>query len=166
MKTPSLLSEKVTGYILRKARQNLEKDGWLAPILFVGLANGKSMMAPLELPNSSKRRQMYFQQIGTQIRASGKQILEAAFVSETWFINPQKVPGATRFPPGKHPARQEAVMVIGRNAANTLSTQVIQPYIRGEGSRFVWEEYLAAEYEQPVESGNRTVGLLDYLFDE
>lgn len=163
--TKSILQEGFIHSILETARPSLEKDGSLAPVLFVDTGAPEVGVGLLSLANTLEEREAEFLRIGAQFRARQETIHEAVFLSEGWVVRPQEAPGGLRLPPSQHPCRQEAIVIVGRNAKATCHTCVVQPFNRNAANQPVWRELSLATYNEPVEKGKRAVGLLDYLFE-
>lgn len=102
--------------------------------------------------------------LGKEFRSQGIHIVEAVMLFEGWYLS-AKAPDAHRTPPSQHPLRQEGLLIMGRNAANSRSTSVVQPFTRDDQNRPVWQELIVAEYNTPVTTSTRPIGLLDYLFE-
>jgi hypothetical protein len=164
MAIPSLLAKGVLEPMLNTARKNLARDGFLMPVLFVAVPDSRHGIVPLALPQTAEQKQRYFAHLGFLFRRSGQTVSAAAMLSESWFVNPQTAPAALKLMPSQHPCRQEAVVLIGRNAGNTRSTHVVQPFARDRHNRPVWGKDLIAVYNEPVQTAGKSLGLLDYLF--
>jgi hypothetical protein len=160
----SIFEHSFVNPILETARGTLEKDGTLTPVLFVNIGVPEIRVVFLSLPNAPVEKQAEFRQIGTQFRARRETIQEAVFVSEGWVVRPTEAPGGLQLPPSQHPCRQEAIVLVGRNAKATCHTYVIQPFTRNAANQPVWGKLALAAYNEPVQQGNRAEGLLDYLF--
>jgi hypothetical protein len=118
----------------------------------------------MDVPNTTEQRQAYFAKIGTRFRRLGQPIQAAVSLAESWVVLAQQAPAALRIPPSQHPSRQEALVVIGRNADNTRTTQVIQPFTRNATSKPVWSAPAIAVYNESVAKGHSAQSLLDELF--
>jgi len=160
----SLLSEETILNMLETGRKNLEKDGSLVPVLFIELSNGQSLMSPLQMPDNSATKYRMFQSIGQKIRAQEGAIKNELLIVETWFVNAQEAPDATKYMPSQHPSRQEAIVLMGRNAEKTRSALVIQSFTRDEHNAPIWA---APDITTSDEKSQGLVaqGLLDALFD-
>lgn len=74
---------------------------------------------------------MYSAAIGRSFLAAGKRIVEARFLSETWYVDAEKDERLTfEIAPSKHPKRREAITIVGRDAPRTRYSMVIQPFVR------------------------------------
>lgn len=160
----SILEKKFVEVILQQARENLQKDGSLVPVLFLNLQDGQQALATLtQLPGTPEEKQLYFAEIGSTIRQGGQNIDEAVFLSESWYVDMQKG-GNLALPPRQHPQRQEAIMLVGRNADRSRFTMVVQPFGRDRRNRPVFGKIELASYNQAADREAPPVGLLDYLF--
>ncbi len=164
MQPLSILTQGVLEPLLRTARQNLARDGFLIPFLLVKFAATVPVIVPLDLPTTPEQKQRYFRQLGLQFGRGGQLMQAAVMLSESWFVNAQQAPAASRFLPSAHPCRQEAIMMVGRNADNTRATHVIAPFVRAGNHQPVWGAYPIAVYDEPVKAAGKSIGLLDYLF--
>lgn len=162
--TQSILEQAFIDSILSTARMNVERDEHLDPVLFLHLGGQKVEILPLVYPQSSQAKQAYFAQLGAHLYTAGKLIEEAVFLAETWIVLATKAPAAFAVQPSQHPSRQEAIVVVGRDAFNARQTFVVQPFTRAAKHKPVWESLAMASYNAPVTKGIRAVGLLDYLF--
>jgi hypothetical protein len=162
--TPSILAEAFGAPILTLARHNLEKDGKLAPVLFVKQPQRAPLLVGLTLPPEAEERQHYFLRLGHSLRQQGESVAEALLLMEGWFVSAQQGPLRFDRRPSQHPHRQEAIVLMGRNADHSRVTQVIQPFGRDAHGQPVWEERPLAVYNQPAGQGPQARGLLDYLF--
>lgn len=159
----SLLQQPLVENILATARRNLVQKGCLIPVLFVALAQGNPLIVHLQLPDTFDQKWAYFRDMGRRLRAVHGDITEALLLSESWIVDARTAPGAATVPPSRHPSRQEAITLTGRNAAGDRYTCVVQPLTRNE-QQPVWQELLLAEYDQPVRPDNHSPGVLDALF--
>lgn len=165
MTTKSILVQKIIDAQLRAAKQQLEHNGALQPLLYVHIAGDTALEMPLSLPDTFEKRAGYFHAIGRQLHERGLQPSEAVLVSESWFVAVQEAPAAMDFAPSEHPSRQEAIVLIGRSADGSRFTQVVQPFTRDKHNRPVWQAIPMAAYDEPLPSGTGSAGLLDYFFD-
>lgn len=164
MQHSSILTRPVLEPMLKAARENLMCDGYLMPILFVAVAAVAPVIVPLELPATAERKERYFRQLGAQFAASGQIIREAVMLSESWFVNAKQAPAASQVPPSRHPCRQEAIFLMGRNTDKSRNTYVIEPFTRDGNNQPVWEKRPFAVFNEPAEAARHVSGLLDYLF--
>ncbi len=166
MENTSILDRPFVENILTTARHNLEMDGALVPMAFARL--GDHLVVPVglpDLPNDGDPKRMLLIGLGAKLRAQGQEINEAIMLVETWFVDGLKHPNAAKTRPSQHPARQEAIVVVGRNAANTRHTTVIQPFMRDDDNQPVWLPIPVADYNMSGANSMQAVGLLDFLFD-
>lgn len=161
----SILVKKMIDKMLHTARQNLEEDGSLQPTLFLHIAGDEILHMPLKLSDTFEKKARDFIILGRQLHERGLTPSEAVFFTESWFVNVQDAPAATKFAPSEHPARQEAIVAIGRTADNRRYTQVIQPFKWDKANRLVWLPIPLAMYDEERSSKNGPVGILDYLFE-
>ena len=147
--------------LLKGARKNLEGKGFLQPMLFIELSTGKSLFCPLKMPNASVAKYRLFQNLGNEARKKGP-IKTAVLLSETWIVMANEAPDATKYMPSQHPCRQEAIVLVGRNADKTRSAIVIQTFTRDEHNAPVWSEPQVMLSDSP--QGFAAEGLLDALF--
>lgn len=164
MQTLTILAQPFVDAILGTAKRNVEADGFLTPVVFVQFANGERIVCPLKLPNTPDEKRRYFINLGCEFRQAGRIIQEALALLEGWYVDARTAASTLQFAPSQHPQRQEALVVIGRNAEQTRSTSVIQPFGRGDQNRPVWEAPAMAEYNVPASGACQPAGLVDYLF--
>ncbi len=165
MNTVSILTIGRMGQLLLVAHQNREKDGFLVPVLLINVGAKAPLILELrDLPETPEQKQAYFAQIGTQFRRRGQHIREAIMLTEAWMVWAQEAPAALRFRPSQHPSRQEGLVLIGRNAANTHSAQLVEPFTRDAANQPVWGAPMLTFYDESVEKGHHTQGVLDDLF--
>jgi hypothetical protein len=165
MNTASMLTKGIAESLLKVACENLERDGFLIPVLMLNINEKGRLMHMLKaLPNTPEQKQAYFAKIGAHYGYLGQLIREAVLLMESWMVQVQQAPAALRLRPSQHPCRQEVLMLIGRDAANSRSTQVIQPFTRDTTNKLVWSKPLMAIYDEPVKQGHSVQGLLDDLF--
>lgn len=82
----SILTRDFVRGMLKSARVNLKKDGFLQPVLFLRLQSGERGIMPLELPNTHEEQELYFTSLGVSMEGTGREIDEALFLSETWYV--------------------------------------------------------------------------------
>ena len=162
----SILSRDFVRAILLGADENLQRDGSLQPVLFLRLKNGKRGIVPLELPETHAEKEMYFAGLGLFVARTSGPLDEAVFVSESWYVSPEQGTDFSRIRPSRHPLRQEAILISGRNAAETREAFVIQTFGRDAQNRPVPGAVMVEEYHDTTddEPGLHAVSLLDYLF--
>ncbi len=162
----SILAQPFVETVLQAARVNLERDGALHPVLFLQLESSEQMVMLLkEFPDTVEERQEYFTALGMALPHTGRRIDEAVFVSEAWYVGMEE--GRTEFDvaPSQHPQRREAIVVMGRDAARTRLTHVLQPFHRGDQNQPIFDQRAMEEYNIPADQFPQAVGLVDYLFD-
>lgn len=161
----SILAQTFVEGILKQARENLRKDGAVAPILFLQFQGGEGGVLPLELPETHEERRLYFTAIGLAFLGEGTSIDEALFLSETWYVGAEKHERLTLdVAPSKHPHRREAITIVGRDAARSRYAMVILPFGRDAQQKPLFESLAVAEYNTFGILTSGPVGLLDYLF--
>jgi len=160
----SILTKDFLKPILATARKNLEADGRLYPVLFLHWGDGKLAAGLVQLPATSEEKRAYFTSLGLSLGQQGKKIHEAVFVAESWFVMAQK-PASLDISPSQHPERREAIIIVGRDAAATRYSLLVQPFGRDGEGRPVWHELAVATCNAPMDKGYRPGGLLDYLFE-
>ena len=165
MTTTSLLSQQTVDGCLRIARQNLAQDGSLQPILFVRTVGDRTRIIPLTLPDTFEAKARLFVRIGCDLSEQALEPSAALFLCESWIVAAQEAPSAMDFPPSEHPAREEAIVAIGRSADNSRYSQVVQPFKRDKHNRPVWQPVPIAVYEETPSQGVGSAGLLDCLFE-
>lgn len=162
----SILTQDFVEQILTTAQENLRASGYLSPVLLVHLAGGQRLITELELPETTEEKEAYFTRMGRSFRRAGQRIHEAVFVAETWYVDVREAPDAFTVRPSQHPARKEAISIVGRNAQGTRHTFLVQPYSRDRHNQPVFEPIPEemAQFNVLVEGGTHGVGLLDHLF--
>lgn len=162
----SILSRDFVRAILLGAGENLQRDGFLQPVLFLRLQNGKGGIVALELPETHPEKEVYFTSLGLFIARKSGHLDEAVFVSESWYVLPEDTAVYPQLSPSRHPQRKEAIMISGRNAQETREAFVIQTFGRDAQNRPVPGPVEVEEYHDAsdAEPGLHSVGLLDYLF--
>lgn len=175
MNTTSILMKRVVEPLLNLARENLERDGFLVPVLMADLVSTSplvlmtSAQAPLivmlkDVPNTPEQRHAYFAEMGAEFRSLGQTVRAAVSLMESWMVQAHQAPAVHRIRPSQHPSRQEVLALVGRDAENTRTTQVIQPFTRTATNQLVWSEPVIAIYNEPVTQGYHAQSLLDALF--
>ena len=162
----SILAQEFVETVLHAARVNLERDGALHPVLFLQLESREQMVMLLkEFPDTAGERQEYFTALGMALSHTGRRIDEAVFVSEAWYVGMEE--GRTEFDvaPSQHPERREAIVVMGRDAARTRLTHVLQPFHRRGQNQPIFDQRPMEEYNIPADRFPQAVGLVDHLFD-
>jgi hypothetical protein len=162
--TSTILTKAFVTFVLDIAQHYLETDGYLGTVLFLKPERGAPLMYTPQLATDIERRQRLFARLGASLHRSGLRAVEAVLLMESWFVQPKQALAGLTVRPSQHPDRQEAIVLVGRNAGNTRASRVIQPFHRGPEKRLVWEKRPVVVYNQPVEKAGRAEGLLDYLF--
>jgi hypothetical protein len=163
-KAQSILAKSSIDAWLREAKANLKNYGHLVPVLFVKFANRQVIpVGLLDLPStdSHQLKQMLMTLVGQKLRAENGDIEEAVMIVEGWFV---KEPGMQRIAPSKHPRRQEAICILGRNARKTCTSSVVQPFTRGKQNQPVWSKIPLAVYNESAVDNPTPMGLIDDLF--
>lgn len=161
----SVLCEEAVRPIIELAKKNLQRDGFLQPVLFVTLGSGQRMICGVDLPHDSEERPAYFYRLGEWFEREGKVVHEALFLSEGWQVNVQTSPGAFAVPPSRHPQREETISAIGCNITRTRMTSVSVPFQRGTKGELVWQPNGFAEYDTPMGEEAWVIGFLDDFFE-
>jgi hypothetical protein len=160
----SFLLEKATLLtLLGDGRREIEGTGSLQPLLFVELNNGEGLTSSLKMPDDAETKYRMFHLIGNDIREQKGTIKDAVLLCETWIVMANEAPDATKYMPSQHPCRQEAIVLIGRNADKTRSAIVIQTFTKNEHNAPVWSEPQVSISDSPTK-GMVAEGLLDALF--
>lgn len=164
MTQTSVLDKRFFMQTLHTAQRALERDGELVPMLFVQRTSGAQDCWILRMPDTYEKKKTLFLAIGSTLRKSKGPFTEAVMRMESWYVNAQKAPNAKEFLPSRHPCLQEALVLVGRNADNSRQSTVVAPFTRDPNDKVIWGDIPLAQYNHPVEAGNRAVGLLDFLF--
>lgn len=162
--TKSILALENVELILAAAKDNLKRDKFLQPILFMHLTTGERLMAPVELSGTTTEKVRYLNRIGFSLWQQGKAVAEAILLAEGWFVALKEPTTAYIVPPSQHPERREAIVLIGRNADRTKLTSVVQPFSRDEDDEPIWQTPEMTAFDTPPSEAMQLVGLLDYLF--
>lgn len=165
MSKRSILSREEMGKILQVARDCMEKGHGVKQLLLVQVAGDRFLHMPLNLEGDADAKSVQLFTIGASLSAQGLTPTAALLLSESWFVKPLEAPAAMQFAPSKHPARQEAIIIVGRSADNRRYSQVIQPFTRDTRNRPVWQPLLLATYDEPRTPQDGPTGILDFLFD-
>jgi hypothetical protein len=165
MSKRSILSREEIDKILKVARDCMENGQCLKQLLLIQVAGDRFLHMPIHLEGDADAKSVQLFTIGASLHAQGLTPTAALLLSESWFVKPLEAPAAMEFAPSKHPARQEAIIIIGRSADNKRYSQVIQPFTRDEREKPVWQPLLLEDYDEPRTSHDGPTGILDYLFD-
>ena len=163
MENTSIIEKPFVEKMLAAARCSYERDGALVPVLFMKFAGEKSTLMPLDLPQTPEARYRYFQALGHSFRKSGKVLTEALLIMEGWYVAVDAQSDLLARP-SAHPKRRSAVIVIGRNAAKTAHTSVVQVAPDTTQLPLVWPAPALAAYGSAGPVNPTPVGLLDALF--
>lgn len=148
--------------LLTGARKNIEEAGSLHPMLLLEM-EAERFMIPIEMADDSREKYQMFHALGEKMRLKYGLIQNAAVITESWIVMAKEAPDATKYMPSQHPCRQEAIVLIGRNADKTQSAIVIQTFTRNEHNAPVWSEPQVSISDSST-NGMVAEGLLDALF--
>lgn len=165
MSNRSILSKQEIDQILQVAKQCVEQGKCVQQLLLVHVAGDRFLQMPLHLEGNADTKALQLLTIGASLQAQGQTPSEALLVCESWFVEPLKAPAARRFAPSQHPARQEAIVIVGRSADNLRYSQVIQPFTRDQANRPVWQPLLLAMYDELRTPQDGPSDILDALFE-
>jgi hypothetical protein len=162
----SILNSENVQRILEIVKGNLRRDGGLKPVLFLHLLTGEHLLTPLELPGTTPEKIRYLNRLGFALLEEGKRVEEAIMLSEGWFVSAKETKLDPTIPPSRHPQRREVIVLVGRNAARTRMTSLVQPFARDEHGEPIWQEIEMTAFNAPSSHESGMAGLLDYLFVE
>lgn len=165
MSKRSILSKQEIDKIMHAARECMENGNCLNQLLLLQVARDRFLHMPLNLKGDADAKSVQLFTIGASLHAQGLSPHAALLLSESWFVKPLEAPAAMQFAPSKHPARQEAIIIVGRSADNQRYSQVVQPFTRDMRNKPVWQPLLFATYDEPRTPGDGPIGILDLLFD-
>lgn len=164
MEKESILSKNEMSAILDAARFTKETGQQIVPALLILTADGvRNALYLADMPDDGDKKAAYFRYIGEQLRSHNAEVAEAVFISEAWALT--GLDGRTGIMPSLHPKRIEAIVIVGRNAANTRMSCVIQPFAQNKQGKPEWRKTPLAAYDEPVSEQTHLVGLLDHLFE-
>jgi hypothetical protein len=162
----TILSHEFVEPVIAEAKDYLQSHGRLDPaLLLIQLDNGERGVIQLSLPRTSEEKQNYFKALGLTIRLAGHRIHEALFISEVWYVAPEKPVAHIDIAPSQHPDRKEAILAVGRDALGERFTNVLQPFVRNAQNQLLFENPAFEEYNILVKEGHHPVGLVDFLFN-
>lgn len=161
--TDSILSFENVQRILATAKENLKCDKFLQPVLFIQLATGEHLAAPVELSGTTAEKVFSIRRISYSLLEEGKTIEEAILLGEGWFVA-AKEPHELSVPPSQHPDRREAIFLMGRNAKKTRIISIVQPFVWGANGEPIWQHIELNDHDGQPGRDTDQVGLLDYLF--
>jgi hypothetical protein len=165
MSKRSILVKPEIDKLLHVAKECIEHEQALQQMLFLHVAGDQLLQMPLTLTGDAEAKASQLLMMGRHLHERGLTPDEAVLLSESWFVEPWKVSAAMKFAPSKHPARQEAIVVVGRSADNRRYTQVIQPFTRDKTNRALWQPLLLAMYDEPRTPQDGPTGILDFFFE-
>jgi len=163
----SLLTRTFMTTVLSIAKANLERENHLVAMLFVqGSVESRGDRATavplLDLPGDAAQRHLYFLNWGSRLRRELGELAEAVYLGETWWA-PTSIHDIRKVAPSAHPDRQEAILLVGRNATNTCQAVLLQSFTRDRLHTPVWGDIPFETYGKTDDL--RFLGLLDSLFE-
>ena len=158
----TILTEENLRKFIAMEKRLLMQDGSLSPRLLVVNGSGERTMIGLaDLPSDSDVKAMMLRAIGLKLRTEHGGIREALFIAESWMTT-SKAPGSGKIPPSQHPAREEIILIVGRNEDRSRTAFAIQPFSRDDNEQPIWKEPTITLSQ---EQGKLTFdGILDELF--
>ena len=165
MSNRSILAREEIDKIMQITKQCAEDGQPVEQLLLLQVASNRFLHMPLTLEGDADAKSVHLFTIGASLRAQGLTPSAALLLSESWFVKPLEAPAAMQFAPSKHPARQEAIIIVGRSADNRRYSQVIQPFTRDARNKPIWQPLLLATYDEPRTPQDGPTGILDFLFD-
>lgn len=158
----TILTEENLRKFIAMEKRLLIQDGSLMPRLMVVNGSGERMMIGLaDLPSDSDVKAIMLRAIGLKLRTEHGGIREAFFIAESWMTT-SKAPGSGKIPPSQHPAREEIILIVGRNEDRSRTAFAIQPFSRDDNGQPIWKEPTITLSQ---EQGKLTFdGILDELF--
>lgn len=163
METTSILSQSFINGILETARQNLERNGNLLSVIFLKFDDNQVCAVGINMPETPEERRVAVHAIRQKMGTQGL-IQEAVMIMNTWYVAGKDASGGLPMMPSQHPQRQEAIIIVGRNADNNRSSTVLQPYSHNQTGGLRWHKLAIAQYNQPSDEAIQVMGLLDDLF--
>jgi len=161
----SMLAKQEIDKLLAVAKRCAERGYAVGQILFLHVVDGRFLHMLLDFQGDAEAKAAQFLVLGRQLHEQGLMPLEAVMLSESWFVDAQKAPAALQLAPSQHPARQEAIVLIGRSADNRRYTQVVQPFTRDKSNKPVWQPLCLAAYDESRDALDGPTGILDFLFE-
>lgn len=161
----SMLTDEFMHTMLATAKKNLERDSYLVPTLFVNVEKNDTVLVITlsDMPSDTAKRPYFFHRLGTRLRKDVGAIAEAIYLGEMWWAPVTSMHDVGKIAASAHPARQEAIILVGRNAGNSSHALLIQPFGRDSQNRPLWDKVPVESYGQ---SGVvRAHGVLDAFFD-
>jgi hypothetical protein len=158
----SLLTREFVEDNIRFEKKSREEGRSSIAKMVVGFHSGEGIVVYLpDLPNDGDKKRMILYRLGIRLRAENGCIREALFISEAWMTNSTN-PGYDKITPSEHPAREEVIIIVGRNEEKTLSIMAIQPFSRDSEDAPVWKELRISISEDKSEQTYE--GILDDFF--
>ena len=158
----SLLTREFVESIIKIEKEALIEHGALIAKLHILHHSGKTIMVGLsQMPASGNKKRKMLQNLGMQLRAEDGSIKEALFIAESWMVKATN-PDCDKFAPSEHPAREEVIVIVGRNEEKSRSLMALQPFSRDRKGAPVWKEPLISISEDG--SVLTYEGILDDLF--
>ncbi|MEZ4678234.1 MAG: hypothetical protein R2932_28870 [Caldilineaceae bacterium] len=157
----SLLTREHLQSILNIEKGFLSNGESCVPKVLVMLHSGETGIVTIpELGSDSNEKRLMFNALGQKLRAEKGSIKEAVFIAESWMVN-ASAPDSNKYAPSEHPAREEAIVVVGRNEDKSYSLIAIQPFGRNKKDKPVWREPIISI---SGEGGYSYEGILDDFF--
>lgn len=160
-----LLNRKHITKLLELAKNNLQKDGQLTPVLFFTTEKepAKIGITPLELNIlEHDKKAYYFMAVSEAIqKVTGSKIKEAVFISDAFMLKlskTDKIENQT-LPISQNPLKIETITLCGRNDTGNITAFANVPYSRA-GKFIVFEKPQVL-----ISKKADTIGLIDYLFN-
>lgn len=157
----SLLTREYAQSILQIEKEFLVKGQSCVPKMLIMLHSGKmGILSIPEMGSDSSEKRLVFNMLGQKLRAEKGSIKEAILIAESWTVK-ASAPGFSKFAPSKHPAREEAIVIVGRNEDKSCSLTIIQPFGRDKKEKPIWQEPIISV---SGEGGYSHEGILDDFF--
>lgn len=163
--TESILGKPFIDEMLASAKRDLEQGSFESQLV-IKLDNFQVVgleLTDFNYTDNQFQRRAILAAIGHALRTNHHHIQEAVMLGGGWIVSGQE-PGVGIILPSQHPARQEAITIMGRNSDKTRETSVIQPFTRNRHHKIEWSELCIAEYNRSVTDQNRMLGIFDALF--
>ncbi len=159
----SILNADNIQNILKIAKENVERNGALQPVVFLHLTSGEHLVTPFDTSGTSQDKIIAMARIGFSLAKQGKAVAEAIMLAEGWFVSQMDGKLDLTTPPSEQPQRREAIVLVGRNASRSRVSSVLQPFTRN-GNGIVWQEMELVAFNEPPAAKLELAGLLDFLF--
>ena len=161
----SILDDTAFQETLERAKENLKRNGAVAPVIILLTDKGERILVQIDLPGSAYERQKQLTNLGFLLAGKGIVVDEAVMIIETWIVSSKAEKDLLKVVPSQHPQRKEAIVLVGRNASKSRSGMLIQPFTRGIKGEPVWEKVEAFMPKgSPKTSDGNFQGLIDYMF--